>query len=74
MLAKLELANDAYIGTQMVSAQGFPQLEVLRLSWLQSLEKLIVDDNTMNNLQRFSIVDCKNVTEVPERLRILPIC
>lgn len=74
-LTLLELANDAYIGKEMECIdRRFPQLEIFRLSWLRTLEKLIVDDQSMPRLKIFSREDCSNLMEVPMRLRILPNC
>ncbi|ESR36828.1 hypothetical protein CICLE_v10029714mg [Citrus x clementina] len=73
-LTILHLGNDSFSGKKMVfSMAGFPQLQVLRLSWLRLLETLVVESEAMPRLKYFSIEDCNNQLMVPERLRMLPL-
>lgn len=73
-LTILHLGNDSFSGKKMVfSMAGFPQLQVLRLSWLRLLETLVVESGAMPRLKYFSIEDCNNQLMVPERLRMLPL-
>ncbi|KAK9177317.1 hypothetical protein WN944_029338 [Citrus x changshan-huyou] len=73
-LTILHLGNDSFSGKKMVfSMAGFPQLQVLRLSWLRLLETLVVESEAMPRLKYFSIEDCNNQWMVPERLRMLPL-
>lgn len=73
-LTILHLGNDSFSGKKMVfSEEGFPQLQVLRLSWLRLLETLVLESGAMPRLKYFSIEDCNNHLIVPERLRMLPL-
>ncbi|XP_031260006.1 putative disease resistance RPP13-like protein 2 [Pistacia vera] len=73
-LSILDMGKNSFLGYKMVfSETGFSQLQVLRISWLWLLETLEVESGAMPRLKHFSVEDCKNLTTVPERLRMLPL-
>ncbi|XP_078152989.1 putative disease resistance protein At1g59780 [Carex rostrata] len=61
-LKVLSLQDDAYIGNQMVcSANGFPQLQFLKLEKLKNLENWEVKPAAMSQLITLHVVQCQKL-------------
>ncbi|XP_058114496.1 putative disease resistance protein At1g50180 isoform X2 [Magnolia sinica] len=66
----LRLLGDSYDGVEMAcSAQGFPQLESLRLQALCKLKEWRVEEGAMPSLLHLWIGDCKQLKKLPEGLQ-----
>ncbi|CAL5400299.1 unnamed protein product [Camellia sinensis] len=69
----LKLYANSYVGRKMVcpGAPGcnFPQLEVLKIYYLEELEELIVEEGGMPQLKELGIFRCNLITTVPDRIK-----
>ncbi|OMO52241.1 hypothetical protein COLO4_37320 [Corchorus olitorius] len=54
-----------------ISVSGFPQLEVLELVSLESLEDLNLEEGAMLRLKNFRIIKCEKLKMLPEEMRSL---
>ncbi|XP_078165367.1 inactive disease susceptibility protein LOV1-like [Carex rostrata] len=64
----LRLQDGAYTGKQMkCSAKGFPQLEYLELSKLETLEKWVVEAEAMSELRTLRVIQCNKLKDLPKR-------
>lgn len=72
-LRSLELGCDSFTGNKIVcSADGFPQLELLRLNKLTELENWVVEDGAMPIIKGLGIHNCHKLKMYPERLKSIP--
>ncbi|CAB4290506.1 unnamed protein product [Prunus armeniaca] len=69
----LLLGSDSYKWTKLVcsSSEGFPQLHILHLQSLLSLEELIVEEGAMMKLKNLKIDCCPRLRKIPERFKLL---
>ncbi|CAL5444917.1 unnamed protein product [Camellia sinensis] len=68
----LRLSAGAFEGDKMVcSANGFPQLKTLYLSFLMHLKEWEVEKGAMPNLSALEIEFCRGLEMVPEGLRFI---
>ncbi|XP_022753994.1 LOW QUALITY PROTEIN: putative disease resistance protein At1g50180 [Durio zibethinus] len=68
----LELQSEAFTGKEMVcSAQCFPKLESLSLTWLSNLEEWKVNKGAMPNLRYLRIAECPSLKKLPDELRFI---
>jgi Leucine-rich repeat (LRR) protein len=66
-LKYLSLQDGAFTGKRMIcSAEGFSQLQVLKLGKLEHLEELVVEANAMQNLSTLSIAECTKLNKLPD--------
>ncbi|KAF5731034.1 putative disease resistance protein [Tripterygium wilfordii] len=71
-LEVLRLKARSYNGeTLAISANGFPQLEVLELDSLESLQEWSVEAGAMPRLIRLRIFNCKGLKMFPEEMKLL---
>ncbi|GMQ10737.1 hypothetical protein CsSME_00053623 [Camellia sinensis var. sinensis] len=71
-LQYLYLGSDAFVGDKMVcSANAFPQLKTLYLSFLMHLKEWEVEKGAMPNLSALEIEFCRGLEMVPEGLRFI---
>ncbi|CAL2279125.1 unnamed protein product [Prunus armeniaca] len=72
-LKMLLLGSDSYKWTKLVcsSSEGFPQLHILHLQSLLSLEELIVEEGAMMKLKNLKIDRCPRLRKIPERFKLL---
>ncbi|KAL7179039.1 hypothetical protein ACSBR1_042413 [Camellia fascicularis] len=71
-LQSLFLGRYAFVGDKMVcSANGFPQLKTLTLSFLEHLKEWEVEKGAMPNLSALEIEFCRELEMVPEGLRFI---
>lgn len=65
----LKLKQSAYVGKEMVcSSGGFPQLQFLKLSFMNSVRTWRIEEGALSNLRRLEIVECKYLKIVPRGL------
>ncbi|KAG7942016.1 hypothetical protein I3843_16G078000 [Carya illinoinensis] len=68
-LRVLKLKQSSYVGKEMIcSSGGFPQLQVLKLSFLFYVETWRIAEKAMSNLRELEIVQCKRLKIVPRGL------
>ncbi|XP_035541781.1 probable disease resistance RPP8-like protein 2 [Juglans regia] len=68
-LRVLKLKQSSYVGKEMIcSSGGFPQLKILKLSFLYSVEMWRIAEKAMCNLRELEIVECKRLKIVPRGL------
>ena len=68
-LRMLGLGSDSYVGKKMMcSSGGFLQLERLRLSRLNELEELTVEEGAMSSLKTLEIWSCGKMKKLPHGL------
>ncbi|KAG6625230.1 hypothetical protein CIPAW_16G082300 [Carya illinoinensis] len=68
-LRVLKLKQSSYVGKEMIcSSGGFPQLQILKLSFLLSVEMWRIAEKAMSNLRELEIVECKRLKIVPRGL------
>ncbi|CAL5400297.1 unnamed protein product [Camellia sinensis] len=69
----LKLYYGSYVGSKMVCSRApgcnFPQLEVLKIGYLEKLEELIVEEGGMPRLKELGIFRCNPITTVPNRIK-----
>uniref|UniRef100_A0A5B6ZJN3 AAA+ ATPase domain-containing protein n=1 Tax=Davidia involucrata TaxID=16924 RepID=A0A5B6ZJN3_DAVIN len=69
----LKLDSIEYFRSRMVcsggSADNFPQLQVLHISYLRHLEELIVEEGGMPRLSKLSISHCPDLKMLSDRLK-----
>lgn len=51
---------------------GIPQLQLLKLSFMYSIETLRIEEGAMRNLRELEIVECKRLKIVPRGLWPVP--
>ncbi|KAG6625228.1 probable disease resistance RPP8-like protein 2 [Carya illinoinensis] len=68
-LRVLKLKQSSYVGKEMIcSSGGFPQLQILKLTFLSSVEMWSIAEKAMSNLRELEIVECKRLKIVPRGL------
>ncbi|KAK6946332.1 NB-ARC [Dillenia turbinata] len=68
----LLLGGISYKGTQMnCSANGFPQLQHLKIVRLEELEEWRVEEGAMPHLKRLTILNCWKLRMIPEGLKFI---
>ncbi|XP_040999267.1 probable disease resistance RPP8-like protein 2 [Juglans microcarpa x Juglans regia] len=68
-LRVLKLKQSSYVGKEMIcSSGGFPQLQILKLSFLSSVEMWRIAEKAMCSLRELEIVQCKRLKIVPRGL------
>ncbi|XWS37209.1 hypothetical protein CRYUN_Cryun19dG0023600 [Craigia yunnanensis] len=68
-LRVLKVKHSAYVGKQMVCSNGgFPQLQFLKLSFLNSVGTWRIEEGAMSNLKELHIVECKQLRIIPTGL------
>ncbi|OMO94806.1 Disease resistance protein [Corchorus capsularis] len=68
----LRLKARSYDGEKMeISVSGFPQLEVLELVSLESLEELNLEEGGVLRLRSFRIIKCEKLKMLPEGMKTL---
>eukprot|EP00268_Persea_americana_P061374 TRINITY_DN7746_c0_g4_i1.p1 TRINITY_DN7746_c0_g4~~TRINITY_DN7746_c0_g4_i1.p1 ORF type:complete len:458 (-),score=50.63 TRINITY_DN7746_c0_g4_i1:919-2259(-) len=71
-LQHLKLLNGSYLGKKICcSAEGFPVLAVLEISWCEELEDWTVEEGAIANLRRLKIRKCSKLKMIPEGFRLL---
>ncbi|KAL3505956.1 hypothetical protein ACH5RR_031338 [Cinchona calisaya] len=71
-LERLWFWNNVFVGKEMVCrSTGFPQLRLLVLDFLHSLEKWTVEKLAMLNLSYLEIRSCESLGMIPEGLRFV---
>ncbi|MBA0786105.1 hypothetical protein Gotri_025372, partial [Gossypium trilobum] len=71
LLAKLQRLR-AYIGSKMVcSANGFPKLDYLQMSWLLELEEWEIEEIAMPCLRELKLINVRSLRMLPEGLRYI---
>ncbi|ESQ42237.1 hypothetical protein EUTSA_v10012605mg [Eutrema salsugineum] len=69
-IVSLEL--NAFTGKRMVcSKAGFPKLHTLEFSILDNLDEWVVEEESMPNLCRLEINDCRKLKSLPDGLRYI---
>ncbi|KAL7169642.1 hypothetical protein ACSBR2_034644 [Camellia fascicularis] len=72
-LTILKFYYKSYVGSKMVCpgapGSNFPQLEVLKIDYLETLEELIVEEGGMPRLKELGIFRCNPMTTVPDRIK-----
>ncbi|XP_012454084.1 disease resistance protein RPP8 [Gossypium raimondii] len=64
--------QQAYIGSKMVcSANGFPKLDYLQMSWLFELEEWEIEEGAMPCLRELKLADGQSLRMLPEGLRYI---
>ncbi|KAG2664420.1 hypothetical protein I3843_16G078300 [Carya illinoinensis] len=68
-LRVLKLKQSSYVGKEMIcSSGGFPQLQILKLSFLFYVQTWRIAEKAMSNLRELEIVQCKRLKIVPRGL------
>ncbi|XP_035541780.1 disease resistance protein RPP8-like isoform X2 [Juglans regia] len=68
-LRVLKLKQSSYVGKEMIcSSGGFPQLQILKLSFLFIVERWQIAEKAMCSLRELEIVECKRLKIVPRGL------
>lgn len=68
----LRLKSSSYSGkTLTFSADGFRQLEFLELEFLECLEELNVEENSLPKLRIFQISNCRGLRMIPEEIKFV---
>ncbi|XP_010265610.1 PREDICTED: disease resistance protein RPP8-like [Nelumbo nucifera] len=68
----LKLKRSSYMGKVMIfSTGGFPQLQLLKLSFLNALEECRINERAMRNLRQLEVIECRRLKFVPQGLRPL---
>ncbi|PON92713.1 LRR domain containing protein [Trema orientale] len=72
-LRVLKLKRAAYLGREITcSSGGFPQLQLLKLSFMNVVERWRIEEGAMRNLRELEIVECKQLKIVPRGLWPVP--
>ncbi|KAL8150804.1 hypothetical protein V2J09_020612 [Rumex salicifolius] len=68
-LESLKLNKGSYVGQKLsCHSRSFPRLTSLAMMGLENLEVLVVEDGSMPNLERLSIVGCHKLNRFPDVL------
>ncbi|OMO96776.1 hypothetical protein COLO4_15098 [Corchorus olitorius] len=68
----LQLSGNSYYGTKLVcSANGFPQLDSLKMADLVPLEEWVIEEGAMPCLRSFELFNCPRLKMLPEGLRYI---
>lgn len=69
-LRVLKLKHSAYVGREMVcTGGGFPQLQFLKLAFLNTVVRWRIEDGAMGKLRQLEITECKRLKIVPKGLQ-----
>lgn len=68
-LRVLKLKQSAFVGREMICSRGgLPQLQFLKLSFMNSVVAWRLEEGALSNLKRLEIVECKRLKTVPRGL------